>query len=105
MPKKSKPAIKNMGASVRSRLLNLSKERRQPLQLLLTYYALERFLYRLSLTKHRERFILKGAMLLTKWFEDRSRPTRDVDFLAFGNDDEKELVSCRFRTMSPMIPE
>jgi len=95
MPKKSKPKrpIRNMGASVRSRLLNLSKQRRQPFQLVLTYYVLERVLYRLSQTKHRDRFILKGAMLLTKWFEDPLRPTKDLDFLGLGNDDEKEMVS------------
>src|SRR5260370_1131168 len=93
MPKKPKPPIKNMGASVRSRLLNISKQRRQPFQLLLTYYVLERLLYRLSQTKHRDRFILKGAMLLTKWFEDPLRPTKDLDFLGFGNNDEKEMVS------------
>jgi predicted nucleotidyltransferase component of viral defense system len=92
MPKKPKQPIKNMGASVRSRLLNLSKQRRQPFQLLLTYYALERLLYRLSQTKHHERFILKGAMLLTKWFEDPLRPTRDLDFLGIGNDDQKEMA-------------
>jgi hypothetical protein len=72
MPKKPKPAIKNMGASVRSRLLNLSKQRRQPFQLVLTYYVLERLLYRLSQTKHHDRFILKGAILLTKWFVEAS---------------------------------
>ena|SRR5215831_8363370 len=92
MPKKPKPPIKNMGASVRSRLLNLSKQRSQPLQLLLTYYALERFLYRLSRTEYRNRFILKGAILLTKWFEDPLRPTKDLDFLAAGSDDEQEMV-------------
>jgi len=92
MPKKPKPPIKNMGASVRSRLLNLSKERRQPFLLLLTNYVHERLLYRLSQTKHRDRFILKGAMLLTKWFEDPLRPTKDLDFLAVGNDDEQEMV-------------
>jgi predicted nucleotidyltransferase component of viral defense system len=81
-----------MGASVRSRLLNLAKERRQPFDLLLTYYVLERLLYRLSQTAHRDRFILKGAMLLTKWFEEPLRPTRDVDFLGFGNNDETEMV-------------
>src|SRR5260370_1776085 len=93
MPKKPKPPIKNMGASVRSRLLHISKQRRQPFQLGLTYYVLERLLYRLSQTKHRDRFILKGAMLLTKWFEDPLRPTKDLDFLGFGNGDEKELVN------------
>ncbi len=92
MPKKPKPPIKNMGASVRSRLLNVSKQRRQPFDLLLNNYVLERLLYRLSQTKHRDRFILKGAMLLTKWFEDPMRPTRDLDFLAIGNDDQDEMV-------------
>jgi predicted nucleotidyltransferase component of viral defense system len=92
MPKKQKGPIKNMGASVRARILNLSKQRRQPFQFLLTYYVLERLLYRLSQTKHRNRFILKGAMLLTKWFEDPLRPTRDLDFLGTGNDDEQEMV-------------
>jgi hypothetical protein len=56
---------RNMGASVRARLLNLAKERNQPFELLLTRYALERLLYRLTMTKHRERFVLKGAMLMT----------------------------------------
>jgi predicted nucleotidyltransferase component of viral defense system len=92
MPKRPKPPIKNMGASVRSRLLNLSKQRRQPFDLLLNNYILERFLYRLSQTQYRERFILKGAMLLTKWFEDPLRPTRDLDFLGIGNDDQDEIV-------------
>src|SRR5271166_4228421 len=93
MPRKPKPPIKNMGASVRSRLLNISKQRRQPFQLVLTYYVLERLLYRLSQTKYRDRFILKGAMLLTKWFEDPLRPTKDLDFLAVGDNDQEQMVS------------
>jgi predicted nucleotidyltransferase component of viral defense system len=92
MPKKPKPPIKNMGASVASRLLNLSKQRRQPFDLLLNNYVLERLLYRLSQTQYRDRFILKGAMLLTKWFDDPLRPTRDLDFLGIGNDDQDEIV-------------
>src|SRR5712664_4620476 len=92
MPKKPKPPIKNMGASVRARLLNLSKQRRQPFDLLLNNYVLERLLYRLSQTKHWDRFILKEAMLLTKWFEDPLRPTRDLDLLVIGNDDQEEMV-------------
>ena len=56
---------RNIGASVRARLLNLAKETSQPHELLLTRYALERLLYRLSTTKHRDRFVLKGAMLMT----------------------------------------
>lgn len=75
---------KNIGASVRARLLNLSKERNQPFDILLTRYVLERLLYRLSITKHRERFVLKGAMLMAIWFDDPQRPTRDLDLLGFG---------------------
>ena len=93
MAKEPKRPIKNIGASVRARLLNLAKQRRQPFQLILNYYVLERLLYRLSQTKHRERLILKGAMLLTKWFEDTLRPTKDLDFLAIGSDDQQETVS------------
>ena len=32
-------------------------------------------------------------MLLAKWFEDSLRPTKDLDFLAIGNDDQQEMVS------------
>jgi len=66
---------RNVGASVRQRLLNLAHARGQPMELLLTRYALERLLYRLSISPHRDRFVLKGAMLLTTWF-DESSPAR-----------------------------
>jgi predicted nucleotidyltransferase component of viral defense system len=84
---------RNMGASVRARLLSLAKERRQPNDLLLTRYALERFLYRLSTTRHRERFVLKGAMLMTTWFEDPFRPTRDLDLLGYGDSDPDAMLA------------
>jgi predicted nucleotidyltransferase component of viral defense system len=83
---------KNTGASVRARLLNISRERNQPFDLLLTRYVLERFLYRLGSTRHRERFILKGAMLLTTWFEDPLRATRDLDLLGIGDPDPVKLL-------------
>ena len=54
---------RNIGASVRQRLLSLAHASGQPLELLLTRYALERLLHRLSLSPHRDRFVLKGAML------------------------------------------
>lgn len=60
----AKPLPCNMGASVRQRLLTLSRATGQTFDLLLTRYVLERLLYRLSLTPHRERFVLKGAMLM-----------------------------------------
>jgi predicted nucleotidyltransferase component of viral defense system len=77
----------NVGASVRARLLNLSQQRNKPFELLLVQYALERLLYRLSISPHRERFVLKGAMLLRHWLDDPHRPTRDLDLLGFGDSD------------------
>jgi hypothetical protein len=74
--------LRNIGASIRARLLNLAKKRNQPFDLLLTRYVLERLLYRLSLTRYREQFIPKGAILTTTWFADPLRPTRDLDLLA-----------------------
>jgi predicted nucleotidyltransferase component of viral defense system len=84
--------VRNMGASVRARLLNLAEERRQPHELLLTRYALERLLYRLSTSTHRDRFVLKGAMLMTAWFDAPLRPTRDLDLLGFGDSDPQAML-------------
>lgn len=75
---------RNVGASVRARLLNHSRETRRPFETLLVHYALERLLYRLTRTEHAERFVLKGAMLLMTWLEIPLRATRDIDFLGFG---------------------
>lgn len=88
--------LHNVGASVRARLLNLSKQRNEPFELLLTQYALERLLYRLSVTKYKEKFVLKGAMLLRHWLDDPHRPTRDLDLLGFGASDP-ELTLGFFR--------
>jgi predicted nucleotidyltransferase component of viral defense system len=85
--------ICNMGASVRARLQNVAQARNQTFQLVLTQYVLERLLYRLSQSKYRDRFALKGAMLITKWFADPLRPTRDVDLLGFGDADPDKLVA------------
>jgi predicted nucleotidyltransferase component of viral defense system len=83
---------RNTGASVRQRLLNLARARGQPMELLLTRYALERPLHRLSVSPHRERFVLKGAMLLANWFDEPHRATRDVDLLGFGDAAEDALL-------------
>jgi predicted nucleotidyltransferase component of viral defense system len=88
--------VRNMGASVRARLLNIAKKRNQPFDLVLTRYVLERLLYRLSTSKHRDRFVLKGAMLMTAWFNDPLRPTRDIDLLGFG-DPEPDAMLAVFR--------
>src|ERR1700761_565117 len=79
--------ILNKAASIRSRLLNISKERNQPVELLLIRYTLERLLYRLSTSTYRDKFVLKGAMLMRHWLDDPHRPTRDLDLLGFGDSD------------------
>lgn len=85
--------VRNMAASVRARLLNLSRQRNQPFELLLIRYALERLLYRLSMTEYRKRFVLKGAMLMATWFDAPFRPTRDLDLLGFGDDDPEGMLA------------
>jgi predicted nucleotidyltransferase component of viral defense system len=85
--------LQNVGASVRARLLNLSKQRNEPFELLLTQYALERLLYRLSISQYKEKFVLKGAMLLRHWLDDPHRPTRDLDLLGFGASDPELTLS------------
>ena len=87
----SKKNSHNLEVSVRQRLLNLSRERNEDFNLILTRYAVERFLYRLSKSKHVDRFILKGAMLTTIWIGEVHRPTRDLDLLGFG-DPEAEVL-------------
>src|SRR3569623_309121 len=83
----------NLAASVRQRLLNLARERGQPLEALLTRYALERLRYRLSQSSYRHRFVLKGAMLLSVWLDDPGRATRDLDLLGFGAPSDAALRS------------
>lgn len=85
-----KPKI-DLAASVRSRLLKLNEGTGQDYNVVLTRYCLERLLYRLSVSKHREKFILKGAMLFAVWQGSPHRQTRDLDLLGFGDSSQEEL--------------
>ena len=76
-----KRQVKDMATSVHQRLLNKSRQTGRPFNELLQYYAMERFLYRLSRSAFSDRFILKGALMLIAWKAPVSRPTRDMDFL------------------------
>jgi hypothetical protein len=89
---------RNIGASVRARLLDRARTEQSDFQILLTRYALERLLYRLSISEHRERFILKGAMLFVTWVTDPFRPTRDLDLLGHG-DNGVEAIAVSFRAI------
>jgi predicted nucleotidyltransferase component of viral defense system len=83
---------RNIGASVRAKLLDRARVQRSDFQVLLTRYALERFLYRLSVSPYQDRFILKGAMLFITWVDDPFRPTRDLDLLGHGDNDPVNIA-------------
>lgn len=75
--------IRNVGASVRARLLQVAKQSGQNYDLILNRYVIERLLYRLTQSRHADRFVLKGAMLLMTWFDQPYRVSRDLDLLAY----------------------
>jgi len=72
---------KNIAASVRQRLLDKARETGRPFNELLQYFAMERFLYRLSRSPYANKFVLKGALMLMVWEAPLSRPTMDIDLL------------------------
>jgi len=85
--------IKNLGASIRARLLNKARAENLDYNLVLTRFALERWLYRLSISDYRDEFLLKGALLFDLWFDVPHRPTRDADLLGSGSADITRLES------------
>jgi predicted nucleotidyltransferase component of viral defense system len=83
---------KNIPASVRQQLLNRAKNDKRPFNEILQYYAMERFLYRLSQSIHADRFILKGALMLRAWRSPEFRPTMDIDMLGITSNEEASIV-------------
>jgi len=88
----SKTRPGNLPASVRQRLLNLSRQRGEDFNLTLVRYGSERLLYRIANSPHADRFLLKGAVLVSLWMEGLYRPTRDVDLMGYGNNSPEELA-------------
>ena len=86
----SKP-IKNLPASVHDRLATLAKKRGRPFQEILEYYAIERFLFRLSQSHHARHFVLKGGQVLLAWGIPLQRPTRDIDLQASAAISDSDL--------------
>jgi hypothetical protein len=109
---------KNIPASVRQRLLDRARRDKRPFNELLQYYAMERFLYRLSRSYHANRFVLKGALMLRIWLsadklagaadteagnastvgramagEHRFRPTMDIDMLGITSNEETSIIA------------
>lgn len=84
--------IKNKSISVKQRLKNIAKKENKPFSEVLQYFAMERFLYRLSLSPHRSNFILKGALMLVIWDVPNRRVTMDIDMLGKKTSNEEVNV-------------
>ncbi|MBF0244079.1 MAG: nucleotidyl transferase AbiEii/AbiGii toxin family protein [Planctomycetes bacterium] len=87
----TKAQPKDLGASVRARLLRFARERGEDFQFILMRYANERLLFRITESRHSHRFVLKGANLFTIWTGKPHRATRDLDLLVSGNSGEAHM--------------
>lgn len=87
-----KKQIRNVAASNRAKLLALARTRGDDFQFLLGRWIIERFLYRLAGSKHKDSFVLKGAMLFVAWGSKVYRPTKDLDLLGFGSANVAEVA-------------
>ncbi|CAM2152001.1 Nucleotidyl transferase AbiEii/AbiGii toxin family protein [Pararobbsia alpina] len=85
-------SIKNTAASVRARLLEHAKQNDDDYQRILTRYAIERLLFRLSKTESADRYVLKGAMLFLTWTQNAFRPTNDLDLLGHDSPEPVEIA-------------
>ncbi|CAN2536389.1 hypothetical+protein [Methylocapsa aurea] len=81
--------LKNLPASLRDRLTQRARAAGENVQLILTRYAIEKLLYRLSVSEHRERFILIGAIPFSLWGPTPYRATGDLDLLGSGNPERR----------------
>ena len=81
----SQRRITNHSASIRQRLLDRARRTGESYEDLLIRYGIERFLYRLGVSPHKDRFVLKGAILFQVWDRESARMTRDIDLLGYGD--------------------
>ncbi len=90
---------KDISASVKARLLNIAKSERRAFNTISLLYMQERLLYRLSISEYKERFILKGGLLLFSINEFKGRPTRDIDFLAEDISNDLKNIEDAFKSI------
>ncbi len=95
---------RNVLASVRDRLTQRARANADNVQLVLTRYAIERLLYRLSVSSHCDRLILKGAMLFGLWTPTPYRATGDLDLLGHGDAGPSPSSPCSGRSAQPKYP-
>lgn len=100
-----KESVKNIPASIQARLRTEAEKQRRPFAEILQYYAMERFLYRLSKTKYASKFILKGGLLFYVWNIPLRRPTRDIDFRGYVSNDSEILIEIFGVVAEVFVPE
>ena len=93
----SKNKITNYGKSIRNKLLNIAKTENVFYQTILTRYFQERLLYRMSQTRFRNNFYLKGGALMYAYDKFAARPTLDIDFLGNNISNDGESVMEAFK--------
>ena len=86
----------NNAASIKARLRNLAAKEHKPYDYVQTHYMIERLLYRLSISKYADDFVLKGGLLLHVLFTEKARATRDIDFLARFTSNSPENLKAIF---------
>lgn len=96
----------NLAASVHDLLMNKARETHRPFNEILQYYAMERFLYRLSKSPYAGKFTLKGALMFTAWKLESYRPTVDIDLLGKAGNQVDSIVEITKRICSlPVEPD
>jgi len=97
--------VTNIAHSVRQRLLNEAKRTGRLYNEIEQYYAIERFLYRLSQSEHSDKFVLKGALLFTTWHGQRFRATRDIDLLGRLSNSQEGIAEVFRDVCSQSVPD
>ena len=77
----SRDVKRNIGMSIKTRLLQFSQESQMDYMKILVRYLHERLLYRVSISTYRDKLLLKGSSLLYAYERWDARPTLDIDLL------------------------
>jgi predicted nucleotidyltransferase component of viral defense system len=97
--------VKNVAASIMARLKNQTEIMERPFAETLQYYAMERFLYRLSRTSYADKFVLKGGLMFYVWDLPLRRPTRDIDFSGYVSNNRETLLKIIHKVIAEPVPE
>jgi predicted nucleotidyltransferase component of viral defense system len=96
---------KNLSESIYYRLKNIAFTKKRPTQEILKYYAMERFLYRMSVSQYKKSFFLKGGLMLLVWDPTTHRPTIDIDLLARANNSIENISQILKNICSQPVPQ